>query len=75
MIAPVMANTTQTIAQIATDMDRIAARRADVNRLTGAKLHAYKLLELQLNIAKAAGDPDSSYTAIAAQLKLELGVA
>jgi hypothetical protein len=66
------ANTTRTIAQIATAMDRMAARRADVNRLTGAKLHAYTLLEVELNIAKAGGDPDSIYNKIAAELRERL---
>lgn len=70
-----MENTNRTIAQIANDMDRIAARRADVNRLNGAKLRAYKILEIELNVAKAAGNADSSYMIIASQIKTELGLA
>ncbi len=44
----------RSIAAIAADMDRIAKRRDDVNRLRGAKLLAYKRLELELEGAKLA---------------------
>ena len=67
--------TNRTITQIANDMDRIAARRADVNRLKGDKLRQYKLLEIELNIAKAGGNEDSTYMRVAAALRAELGVA
>lgn len=46
----------RSITQIANDMDRIAKRRADVNRLHGSKLIAYKTLEVELAEAQAAAD-------------------
>lgn len=65
----------RTISQIAADMDRIAKRRADVNRLSGSKLRAFKLLEMELFTVQAKGDPESSYARMANNLRTELGLA